>query len=33
LTHYGINYAPNTTQFDVNFALSVGVEYKFKKKR
>ncbi len=33
MTHYGINYAPNTKQFDVNFALSVGVEYKFKKKR
>jgi hypothetical protein len=33
MTHYGINYFPNTKQFDVNFALSVGVEYKFKKKR
>ena len=33
LTHYGINYYPNTKQFDVNFAISVGVEYKFKKKR
>jgi len=33
MTHYGINYPPKTTQYDVNFALSVGVEYKFKKKR
>lgn len=33
MTHYGINYAPNTKQFDVNFAISVGLEYKFKKKR
>jgi hypothetical protein len=33
MTHYGIHYYPNTSQFDVNFALSVGVEYKFKKKR
>jgi hypothetical protein len=33
MTHYGINYYPNTKQFDVNFAISVGVEYKFKKKR
>jgi hypothetical protein len=33
LTHYSINYPPNTSQFDVNFAISVGVEYKFKKKR
>ncbi|HUX44179.1 MAG TPA: hypothetical protein VMV57_05465 [Terracidiphilus sp.] len=33
ITHYGINYAPNTKQWDVNFAISVGVEYKFKKKR
>lgn len=32
-THYGINYAPYTTQWDVNFAISVGVEYKFSKKR
>ena len=28
-----INYPPKTSQFDVNFAISVGVEYKFKKKR
>jgi hypothetical protein len=33
LNHYSINYPPNTSQFDVNFAISVGVEYKFKKKR
>lgn len=33
MTHYGINYPPNSKQFDVNFALSVGIEYKFKKKR
>jgi hypothetical protein len=33
ITHYGINYAPNTKQTDVNFAISVGLEYKFKKKR
>jgi hypothetical protein len=33
MTHYGINYPPNNNQFDVNFAISVGVEYKFKKKR
>jgi hypothetical protein len=30
MTHYGINYPPNTKQFDVNFAISVGVQYKFK---
>lgn len=29
MTHYGINYAPNTSQFDVNFAISVGLQYKF----
>jgi len=33
MTHYSINYPPKTSQFDVNFALSVGIEYKFKKKR
>jgi hypothetical protein len=33
LTRYGINYGPKTTQNDVNFAISVGVEYKFKTKR
>ena len=30
ITHYGINYGSMTKQWDVNFALSVGVEYKFK---
>jgi hypothetical protein len=29
MTHYSINYAPYTSQFDVNFAISVGLEYKF----
>jgi hypothetical protein len=33
MTHYSINYPPNNSQFDVNFAMSVGVEYKFKKTR
>jgi hypothetical protein len=33
MTRYGINYGSKITQNDVNFALSVGVEYKFKKKR
>jgi hypothetical protein len=33
MTHYSINYYPNTSQFDVNFAISVGMEYKFSKKR
>lgn len=33
ITHYGTNYPPNLHQWDVNFALSVGIEYKFKKKR
>lgn len=33
MTHYSINYAPYTSQFDVNFAISVGAEYKFSKKR
>jgi hypothetical protein len=32
-TWYGINYGKQYTQTDVNFAISVGVEYKFKKKR
>jgi hypothetical protein len=36
MTHYysisGPN-APKVTQFDVNFAISAGIEYKFKKKR
>lgn len=33
LTRYGINYGNKITQTDVNFAISVGVEYKFQKKR
>jgi hypothetical protein len=33
MTHYSINYPPKNSQFDVNYAMSVGVEYKFKKKR
>ena len=33
ITRYGINYGNKMTQTDVNFAISVGVEYKFKKKR
>ncbi|MGB7546144.1 MAG: hypothetical protein WBM14_00210 [Terracidiphilus sp.] len=33
ITRYGINYGTRATQTDVNFAISVGVEYKFKKKR
>lgn len=33
MTHYSTNYTPKISQFDVNFAISVGVEYKFKKKR
>ena len=33
ITRYGINYGAKYTQTDVNFAISVGVEYKFKKKR
>jgi hypothetical protein len=33
MTHYSTNYAPKVSQYDVNFALSVGVEYRFKKKR
>jgi hypothetical protein len=33
ITHYGINYGSKITQFDVNFAISVGVEYRFKAKR
>ncbi len=30
LTDYGINYGPKTRQIDINFAISVGVQYKFK---
>ena len=33
LTRYGINYGNKITQTDVNFAISVGLEYKFGKKR
>jgi hypothetical protein len=33
ITRYGINYGNKITQTDVNFAISVGVQYKFKKKR
>jgi hypothetical protein len=33
ITRYGINYASKLTQTDVNFAISVGVEYRFKSKR
>jgi hypothetical protein len=33
ITRYGINYGSKLTQTDVNFAISVGVEYRFKKKR
>lgn len=32
-TNYGLNYGPKTKQMDVNFAISVGVAYKFKGKR
>lgn len=33
ITRYSINYGSKITQTDVNFAISVGLEYKFKKKR
>jgi hypothetical protein len=33
ITRYGINYGDKITQTDVNFAISVGVQYKFKGKR
>ena len=33
LTHYGTNYGAKISQWDINTAVSVGVEYKFKKKR
>lgn len=33
LTRYSINYGSHATSNDVNFAISVGIEYKFKKKR
>jgi hypothetical protein len=31
IKRYGINYAPYTTSTDVNFAISVGLQYKFMK--
>ena len=33
ITRYNINYGARSTQTDVNFAISVGVEYRFKAKR
>jgi hypothetical protein len=33
LTRYGINYGNKITQTDINFGISVGVQYKFKRKR
>lgn len=33
ITRYGINYGEMNKSTDVNFAISVGVEYRFKKKR
>lgn len=33
LTDYGINYGTRKRQIDINAAFSVGVEYKFRKKR
>jgi hypothetical protein len=33
VTHYGINYGDKASQWDVNFAISVGVQYRFKQKR
>jgi hypothetical protein len=33
ITRYGINYGNKNTQTDVNFAISVGIQYKFKGKR
>ncbi len=33
LTDYAVQYGPKTRQIDINFGISVGVEYKFKKKR
>jgi hypothetical protein len=37
MTHYNFSNAPNSgpsfSQFDVNFAISVGLEYKFARKR
>jgi hypothetical protein len=33
MTHYSMKTTPDLTQYDVNFAISVGLEYKFHKKR
>jgi hypothetical protein len=33
MTHYGTNYGSKISQYDVNFAISVGIQYKFQKKR
>ena len=33
LTRYAINYGSKITQTDINFGISVGVQYKFNKKR
>jgi hypothetical protein len=33
ITRYSINYGTHITQTDVNFAISVGVQYKFKRSR
>jgi len=33
ITRYNINYGARTTSTDVNFAISVGVQYRFKSKR
>jgi hypothetical protein len=33
ITRYGIDYGAKYTQTDVNFAISVGVQYRFKPKR
>jgi hypothetical protein len=33
LTDYAINYGPKTRQIDINTAISVGLEYKFKRTR
>jgi hypothetical protein len=33
LTHYSINYGNKISQYDINFAFSAGVAYRFKGKR
>ncbi len=33
ITRYGIDYGAKYKQTDVNFAISVGVQYRFKAKR